>query len=94
MDKKIRPRSVKALEFLTQELTSTQYYNWGLIVDLLVTEFNWTPKTCSNRIHELIELGYLERVGKFEKPTPRRKGGHDLRQVKIISQITLKSNNK
>lgn len=87
MDKKIRPSSVKALGFLTQELTTTQYYNWGLVVEILENEFNWTPKTCSNRIHELIEFGYLERIGTFEKPTPRRKGGHDLRKIKIISQI-------
>ena len=88
MDKKIRPSSVKALEYLTQELTSTQYYNWGLVVDLLIKEFNWTPKTCSNRIHELVEFGYLERIGTFEKPTPRRKGGHDLRKLKMITPIT------
>lgn len=87
MDKKIRSSSVKALEFLHQELTTNHFYGWGVVVELLVDEFNWTPKTCSNRIHELIESGFLERVGSFEKPTPRRKGGHDLRKLKLISPL-------
>jgi hypothetical protein len=88
MAKKLRTSSIKVLEFLTKEISIAEYYEWGFVVELLVKEFKWSPKTCSNRIHELIELGLMERVGTFEKPTPRRKGGHDLRKVKIISQLS------
>jgi hypothetical protein len=86
MDKKLRTSSINVLEFLTREISTVEYYEWGFVVELLVKEFNWSPKTCSNRIHELIESGLMERIGNFEKPTPRRKGGQDLRKVKIISQ--------
>jgi hypothetical protein len=86
MAKKLRTSSINVLKFLTREISTVEYYEWGFIVELLVKEFNWSPKTCSNRIHELIESGLMERIGTFEKPTPRRKGGQDLRKVKIISQ--------
>jgi hypothetical protein len=85
MDKKLRTSSINVLEFLTREISTVEYFEWGFVVELLVKEFNWSPKTCSNRIHELIESGLMERIGTFEKPTPRRKGGQDLRKVKIIS---------
>ena len=88
MEKKLRSSSVKALEFLRGKLSTDDYYDWGFVVELLEKEFKWTPKTSSNRIHELIEFGFIQRVGTFEKPTPRRKGGKDLRKVKIISQTT------
>jgi len=86
LDKKLRASSIKVLEYLVTKLSIKQFYDWGAVVEMLVAEFNWSPKTCSNRIHELIETGHLERVGIFEKPTPRRKGGHDLRKIRIISQ--------
>jgi len=92
VDKKLRASSIKVLEFLLIELSTDQLYEWGVVVEILVTEFNWSPKTCSNRIHELIETGYLVRVGSFERPTPRRKGGHDLRKIKIVSKVTPESN--
>jgi len=91
VDKKLRASSIKVLEFLLIELSVDQLYEWGVVVEILVTEFNWSPKTCSNRIHELIETGYLVRVGSFERPTPRRKGGHDLRKIKIASKVTPES---
>jgi hypothetical protein len=92
MEKKLRASSVKVLEFLSIELTFDKYHEWGFIVELLEKEFNWSPKTCSNRIHELVESGQLERIGTFEKPTPRRRGGHDLRKIKIVSKATPKTN--
>ncbi len=92
MEKKLRASSVKVLEFLSIELTFDKYYEWGFIVELLEKEFNWSPKTCSNRIHELVESGLLKRIGTFEKPTPRRRGGHDLRKVKIVSKATPETN--
>lgn len=88
MDKKLRASSIKVLEFLTVELSVNEFYSWGFVVEMLVAEFGWSPKTCSNRIHELIESGFLKRVGTFEKPTPRKRGGNDLRKIKIISQLT------
>ena len=92
MDKKLRASSVKVHEFLIIELSTTQFYEWGVVVEMLAAEFGWSPKTCSNRIHELIETGYLVRVGSFERPTPRRKGGHDLRKIKIVSKVAPESN--
>ena len=88
MAKKLRTSSIRVLEFLTREISTVEFFEWGFVVELLEKEFKWSPKTCSNRIHELIESDLIERVGTFEKPTPRRKGGHDLRKVKIISQLS------
>lgn len=88
MDKKLRSSSINVLEFLIREISTVEYYEWGFVVELLAKELNWSPKTCSNRIHELIESGQMQRVGTFEKPTPHRKGGQDLRKIKIISQAS------
>jgi hypothetical protein len=92
VDKKLRASSIKVIEFLVIELSTDQFYEWGVVVEILVAEFGWSPKTCSNRIHELVESGLMRRIGSFEKPTPRRKGGHDLRKIKIVSKVTPETN--
>lgn len=87
MDKKLRASSIRVIEFLNQVLEVNSFYNWSFVVDKLANEFDWSPKTCSNRIHELIQAGYLERTGTFEKPNPRKIGGQDLRKIRTISQL-------
>jgi hypothetical protein len=83
MNKKVRQKSLVALEYLKKEIGLQDFYSWTSAVNLLVKHFGWQEKTSSNRIHELVEAGYLERRGNFERPTPREPKGVDKRKIRL-----------
>ena len=82
MNEKIRKKAFDALSFLEQVADLDEFISWSIATELLVTEFGWSSKTASNRIHELIGLGLLERTGNFERPTPREPAGIDNRKIR------------
>jgi hypothetical protein len=86
MNEKMRKRTQDALEFLEQAVDLDNFISWSKATELLAQEFGWSAKTASNRIHELIGLGALERSGNFERPTPHAPGGIDNRKIRRAKQ--------
>jgi predicted HTH transcriptional regulator len=82
MGRQLRKKSQEALDFLEQSQDLNNFISWSVATEMLANQFGWTAKTASNRIHELIEVGALERVGNFERPTPREPNGVDNRKIR------------
>lgn len=82
MNENMRKKASDALSFLEQVADLDDFISWSIATELLVKEFGWSAKTASNRIHELIGLGLLERSGNFERPTPREPAGIDHRKIR------------
>ena len=81
--KSTRHATVKVFNLIKNNPDLQEFISWTKVVDLLITEFGWSPKTCSNRLHELIELGLLERRGDFQRPNRAVKSGIDKREIRL-----------
>lgn len=82
--KSTRNATVKVFNLIKSKPEMQEFISWTKVVDWLIAEFGWSPKTCSNRLHELIELGLLERRGDFQRPNRAIKTGVDKREIKLV----------
>jgi hypothetical protein len=59
--------------------------SWDAAVKELMLSFSWSAKTSSNRLHEMIDLGLIQREGEYKKGLYGRKPA-DFRILKFSDE--------